>query len=552
MISRKRFIMSLGIPKINNTLLRIPFRGNYTQASVITSKQPENVMSVYGDDEIRTKPAQLSLFAMHDFHGQNIRMERAYTAATQFDRGVLARGNEIFDKDKPIDSFKVASGDMFLGENEKELRAVNEFLNIAGVMATALGNHECDAEKDLFANIVGNRKYRFLGSNKHPEENSKINSLLSDSFVVESNGNRYGFIGILPLDMDKHLKHPEEVEDLHISDLNGTVKDLQKEIDKIKKYGVNKIILLSHAGLENEKYIAEHVSDIDIILGAHTHNLLTEVKKGENLLLSPKNEPVLIMQVGRDGEHIGIPNVVFDEAGKITKIQYNVLNTDEFARSMIAKNAIEGVLGKAEVVGKLGYVEAPPNDIYANENPHCTFIADCMKNELGTDIAVINSANLRGRFYPGVIDTRELHLISPFGNKMVVIKATEEEIVNGIKNCVKASMTDPKHRPGILQVSGLMYEFSKSTGNLTSMSFVDNDKNVHPIDVNNPRKDKFYTIALDDFCAIVENNGMGLKHRYDDAIAIYDYDKDKLAADYLKKQTTPQVIKSDGRIKVVD
>ena len=546
--------MSLGIPKINNILPRIPFKGADGSAEIqaVTSKIPEKIMSVYGDDEIRTQPAQLSLFALHDFHGQNIRMERAYTAAMQFDRGNLAREGEIFDKDKPIDSFKVASGDMFLGENEKELRAVNEFLNIAGFMATALGNHECDSTTDLFEKVVEDRKYRLLGANIHPDKDSRLGALISESFVVESNGNRYGFIGILPTDMHKHLKHPEETDKLHISDLEGTVKDLQKEIYKIKKYGVNKIILLSHAGLENEKYIAEHVSDIDIILGAHTHNLLNEVKKGENLLLSPKNEPVLIMQVGRDGEHIGIPNVKFDETGKITKIQYNVLKTDEFARSMLAKSAIEGVLGKAEVVGKLGYVEAPPKDIYASENPHCSFIVDCMRNELGTDIAVVNSANLRGRFYPGIIDTRELHLITPFGNKIVVIRATEDEIVNSIKNCLKVSMADPKHRPGILQVSGLRYEYSASTGDLISISFVDKDNNIHPIDVNNPRKDKFYTIALDDFCALVENNGMGLPHRYDEAIAMYEYDKDKCVADYMKKQKNPVEIVSDGRIKVLN
>lgn len=546
--------MSLGIPKINNTLPLYAFRGTSSSVrnTTATSDLPEKIISVYGDDEIRTQPAQLSLFALHDFHGQNIRMERAYTAATQFDRGTLANGKEIFDKDKPVDRFKVASGDMFLGENEKELRAVNEFLNIAGVMATALGNHECDASPDLFEKVVADRKYRLLGANIHPDKNSKANSLISESFVVESNGNRYGFIGILPLDMKKHLKCPEYVEDFNISDRNETVKDLQKEVEKLKKYGVNKIILLSHAGLENEKYIAEHVSDIDIILGAHTHNLLTEVKKGENLLLSPKNEPVLIMQVGRDGEYIGVPNVQFDETGKITKIQYNVLSTDEFSRSILAKNAFENILGKSDIVGEIEYAENPPKDIYAYENPHCDFITDCLRKELNTDIAVLNSANLRGRFYAGPIDTRDLHLISPFGNKMVIIKATEAEIVNSIKNCLKVSMSNPKHRPGILQVSGLRYEYSASTGDLKAISFVDKDNNEHAIDPKNPRNDKFYTIALDDFCARIESNGMGLPHRYEEAIAIYDDDKDKFVADYLRKQNSPVKIVSDGRIKTLD
>ena len=45
---------------------------------------------------------------------------------------------------------------------------------------------------------------------------------------------------------------------------------------------------------------------------------------------------------------------------------------------------------------------------------------------------------------------------------------------------------------------------------------------------------------------------MGLKHRYDNAIQIYDFDKDAIVADYLRKQKKPVRIVADGRIKIVD
>ena len=50
-----------------------------------TQPEPSEVISVYSDSPIRTKPAQLSLFALHDFHGQNLRMERAYTVVEKFE-----------------------------------------------------------------------------------------------------------------------------------------------------------------------------------------------------------------------------------------------------------------------------------------------------------------------------------------------------------------------------------------------------------------------------------------------------------------------------------
>ena len=111
-----------------------------------------------------TNPAQLSLLHMHDFHGQNIRMEKVYTAIKQFDDEKLSHQNDIFDKNIPIDKLKLCSGDIFLGENEEDLRVVNEFLNISGALANVMGNHECDMEIGKFSEIVKDRKYKLLGA----------------------------------------------------------------------------------------------------------------------------------------------------------------------------------------------------------------------------------------------------------------------------------------------------------------------------------------------------------------------------------------------------
>ena len=45
---------------------------------------------------------------------------------------------------------------------------------------------------------------------------------------------------------------------------------------------------------------------------------------------------------------------------------------------------------------------------------------------------------------------------------------------------------------------------------------------------------------------------MDLKHRYEEALEKYDFDKDKIVERFLLHQSKPVEIKSDGRIKVVD
>ena len=544
--------MNINISKIINPSFAI-FRSakEVSVPETETTNYSADTIPVYGDNTIRTKPAQLSLFHMHDFHGQNIRMERAFSAINQFDNGELLNQDDVFDKNIPIDRLKFCSGDMFLGENYKELQVVNEFLNIAGILADTIGNHECDIKIDDFSNIVSNRKYRFLGANMHPNNDNDMKKVLSDSFIVSIHGNDYGVIGLSPSDMAHHMKRPEETDAFNISNLEDTIEDLKRDVERIKSQGVNKIIILSHLGLPAEQYIAQNVSDIDIILGGHTHNLIKEVKPGENLFTSPKGEPVLIMQVGRDGEYIGIPNIQFNELGQITGIQYNVVKTDDFARSLVAKHDFEKILGKPEVVGEIEYAEEPPKDIYISENPHCNFILDCLRDELNTDIAIMNSANIRSRFYSGKVDTRDLRLITPFANKVVVIKASEKEIVNGIKKRLKITMNSPVHRPGVLQISGMKYSFTKNTGELISLSMIDKNGKEVPIDINNPREDKFYTIAVDDYCAQSKSGGLDLKHRVDEALERYECDKDEFVAEYLRKHPEPVIIIGDGRITAI-
>ena len=202
-------------------------------------------------------------------------MERAYTVVEKYDKDEVFKENNFFDKKDPVDKLKLASGDMFLGENQKELKVVNEFLNLAGVLATAIGNHECDYNLGEFAKIVKDRNYKFLAANMHPDKGSAMNSILSGSFIVESNGNKYGVIGLAPVDMASHIKRPYDIESCNLSDFDDTLKDLQKEVNSIKEQGVNKIILLSHLGLPLEQRIAKKVSDIDVILGGHTHSVVS-------------------------------------------------------------------------------------------------------------------------------------------------------------------------------------------------------------------------------------------------------------------------------------
>lgn len=518
---------------------------NYT-----TNIYPDKTIPVYARTQTQTSgssepnsTARASIFYINDLHGQNIRMERLVNAVNQFDISVPAG----------VDKMKFASGDIMLGEDEKHVKVADKFLNLSGFMALALGNHECDLPTADFVKLINDKKYKLLGLNLNPSQNNPIHNYIEKSYIQEINGHKYGIIGLVPPDLHVHVKIQDHLQDLHIEqDFKKSIPEIQKEVDKLQSQGINKIIVLSHSGYRQDVKLAKEVNGIDIILGAHTHTLLEGIEENKNLFYSATGEPIVITQAGRDGKNFGVLNVEFSKDGVITKVQNNLGKTDEYNRNLVARDMFENILGKPEKVGTLKYVEKYPEDALGRENPHCDFIVDALRSELNTDIAVMNAANIRGQFEEGKIDTRDLSIISPFANKVVVIEATEEELVNGIKNRAKASMSSNSHRPGIVQVSGLKYTFN-SNGDVLSMSFIDKNGKETPIDVNNPRKDKMYTVASDDFCiGNTDGGGLSLPHRLKTALKKFDYDKDIVVGEYIKHAKEPIEIRSDGRIQKVD
>ena len=81
--------------------------------------------------------------------------------------------------------------------------------------------------------------------------------------------------------------------------------------------------------------MAQETEGIDIIFGAHTHDLIEGIQEGKNLFYSKSGEPTVITQAGKDGENVGILNVDFDENGVIKKVQNNIIRTRAYNRPFI-------------------------------------------------------------------------------------------------------------------------------------------------------------------------------------------------------------------------
>ena len=498
-----------------------------------------NIFFGYRDNK-GNKGTRASIFYINDFHGKAMNMARAVSASKVFDTF------ECGDADK----LKLASGDIMLGADMGVNRMAAAFLKSIGIMASAVGNHECDIKSEDFITLADKFEHKLLACNIKPNSDSPISKYIDKSYIQEINGHKYGIIGTIPSDLVTRIKYGKAFQDQNIEpeNIDETIQSIQNEVNRFKELGIDKIILLSHSGYGYDVKIAQNTEGIDIILGGHSHNLIKDVQRGVNLFNSKSNEPVVITQAGRDGKNFGILNVDFDENGIIKKVQNNIGVTRQFPRNAVAKYIFERINGKPETIGIIRTAPPLPENDLLEPNPLAYYGIDAVRELSGADIALVNAANIRGNVEPGEISTSVIEEISPFKNKMVKINCTEKEVVDAIKYSAK-SFVNQNNKPGLMFASGLKYTVTKD-GTVTDMRYVDKSGKEAKIDIDNPRTDKIYSVAINDyFCS--GNDGYDMLNKYFEATEYYPWDINYAIEQKIRASKEPIDMVDDKRIVIL-
>ena len=520
------------IPKIN-------FRNGDDSKSVTIPKDSKLEKTPQNDT------FEMSVGYVNDEHGQTNNMMRILSGL-KGDLRVSAGDNDIGDE-----------------KNKAVHRATMKFLNLANITATALGNHEMDTTQSDLLDSIEDYDGDILATNMNQEDveaedpkdveelgRAPLINKLKNSKIVDVKGEKIGLVGASPIDMFDRLTHPNYHTDCSIDALEDTIEDIQEEVDKMKEQGINKIFLLSHLGHQKDQIVAQNTKDIDVIIGGHTHELVKDIKEGENLFYNEDGEPVVLTEAGRDGAYFGKLDLTFDKNGVITKAQNNLGETRLFHKNMINQYIFDEILGKPEKVGFIRQAPPPPTTLI-EENPHANFVCDAMRDEMGADIGVWNNSGIRNFFHEGVIDSRDIKDIAPFFDRMSLAEVSEKTLVDMFKATVKTTYTSHGNKPGLLAVSGLNYTVSPKKGELTAMNFVDKNGKETPIDINNPRADKMYKVATDEFM-MSAGADYAVLAPHDKCIEIRPYDKDVLTCEYIKHLDKPIDINQTGRIKFED
>ena len=520
----------LSILNINNNLPAAPIKR-------VTSFKAENKLEKSPNNDT----FELKVGYVNDLHGQTNNMMRILSGI---------KGDII-----------LSGGDNDIGDEKNRIvhDATAKFLNLAGITATALGNHEMDTTQGDLKETAKKFNGNILAVNieqkplKHQDNNeieifnkTDIKDFIKPSMVVEIKGQKIGLIGTTPIDLTKRATHADYHKDCSAHDINQTTELIQEEINKLQAKGINKIILLSHLGLQLDKEIIKKTSGIDVIVGGHTHELLEDIIEGENLFYSKSGEPVIITEAGKDGKHFGELNLIFDKNGIITKAQNNIGISGDYHRNLVHQYIFNEILGKPEQIGLIEYAPPAPKSLM-EENPHANFMCDAMKYEMNADVAIWNNAGTRNYFKKGGIDSSDIKEIAPFADNISVAEVSEQTLVNAFRTAIETSYNTHGNKPGLLAVSGLNYTVDTKNKTLAGMNYIDKNGFEHPINVTNPDKNKKYKVVADSFI-MTWGKEFGVLAQKDECEE-YPFNKAFLTCKYIKHLDKPIVINQTGRIK---
>lgn len=202
--------------------------------------------------------------------------------------------------------------------------------------AMAIGNHEFDLGNEPLVNFINNVNFPVLAANMDASNDSVMSELdnLKPYIVKEMDGKKVGIFGLVLEDMDTISSPGEDLV------FNAEIASAQATVDSLKEQGVDKVIMVSHIGLDRDIKVAEGVNGIDVIVGGHSHTRLGDFNNiglgnGDpetgyaDMFTNPDGVgKTCIVQAGEYAEAVGQVDVSFTD-GAVTNCEgHNTLLID--------------------------------------------------------------------------------------------------------------------------------------------------------------------------------------------------------------------------------
>jgi 5'-nucleotidase len=330
-------------------------------------------------------------------------------------------------------------------------------MNALGFQAMAVGNHEFDLGPAPLAEFAKRAQFPLLAANLDVSGEPLLKDLIKPSTVLTVAGEKIGVIGAITPDTPFISSPGDNVKFLPLQE------SLQSAIDDLQASGVNKVILLSHCGVDVERELARQLRGIDLIVGGHSHTLLGKIAGAQDVYpiqtFNRDGHRALVVQAWDWGKVVGRIELEFNKAGHIISWDKEgpvpvtaSLPDHPLIASMIAAFERPMAEAKNRAVGSAeGSVQR--GNARSEESAMGNLVADAILEQLrqsGAVVALMNGGGLRADLPGGTLTYGQLIEVMPFANTLVVLDLTGAELKQALEHGVS---TLPQTSGAFLHVS---------------------------------------------------------------------------------------------------
>jgi 5'-nucleotidase len=469
---------------------------------------------------------------------------RLATAIRQRRAALAARGVPVLTLDAGDQSQGTLFYTTYGGKAEVEM------MNMIGFDAMTLGNHEFNRGPDSLAEMLATAQFPIVSGNTRVDPAHPLARHIRDHLIVESGDLKIAILGVTTPDTVFLSSPGEQVT------FEDPAAHLTAAIARLKGEGVHNIIVLSHLGFVQDQALAAAVDGISLIVGGHSHTLLSNTVEGApayaTMVASPSGRAVPIVQAYAFSRYLGELSVEFGEDGAVLSAEGDTIELTMAAFEPAADVAarIEELRGPiAELMATpvttlAAAIDGSRENCRSRECEMGNTVAEAMLARtagLGATIALANGGGLRASLPEGTITLGDVLTVLPFQNKLYTMDLPGSVIVAALEHGVNAVEERAGRFP---QVAGLRFRLDLSVapnaGRVSEVMVRGAEGAWVPID-----PDAVYTIVTNDFIA---NGGDGYTmlrdgtNRYDTAIDLADALAEFLTAN------APYAPSLDGRI----
>lgn len=410
--------------------------------------------------------------------------------------------------------------------------AVISALNGLGIELMLIGNIEFTYGQERLRELKKEADFTFLSSNISESGTGQTPDYISPEVILfPGAGLRIGMVGLTP-PSTPDLTAKGNVAGLEFA-LPGA--ELTNRIDSLRKAGVDLVVLLTlydrnRISYEEWKAIVAAKPDVCVLLDYEIEEPPPFMKDGVVVkTVSGYNQSKEIDVL--DLEISGHPAKINAFNGRRLAVNHAELDPDPKMAQIVEKATRKAKAVKKEIVAE--FAEDYQRE-YSKECPIGNMIADAMRHETGSEIAIQNSGGIQSDINSGEFTFGDLFNVLPFDNQVVTIELSGSDLL-------ELFTQSASKRRGILQVSGATYSFAnRSNDDYELEALLINGEEVQTTKNYFVSTNSFLQDGGDNFLAF--RNGRNLK---------YGRQQRDVVKDYLKKlaREGPIRLPVDGRVK---